>query len=165
MMKKLWAPWRVKYLTITTKKQKGCVFCRMVRQGQDKKNLIFVRSQYSFAVLNLYPYNNGHALVLPYRHVADLDLLSAAQREDLFALLAYTKKLLTKVLRPDGFNIGINIGKAAGAGFPGHVHIHIVPRWQGDANFMPVVTDMRVISQSLTVLHKLLVKAKKDIPK
>ncbi len=158
-MKKLWAPWRVKYLSAIGKKQKGCVFCRMLRQNKDRQNLIFARSRYAFAVLNLYPYNNGHVLVMPLRHVADWDRMPAVERTDLLELLIRTEKLLKKVLKPEGFNIGMNVGKAAGAGFPGHLHIHVVPRWHGDVNFMPVLSETKVISQSLATLHGLLVKA------
>jgi len=162
-MDKLWAPWRVKYFSVIGKKQKECIFCRMVKQRRDKKNLIFTRSADSFAVLNLYPYNNGHVLVMPKRHVADLGQMTMAEKLDLLELLDRTQKLLQRLMKPDGFNIGLNMGKAAGAGFPGHLHIHIVPRWNGDVNFMPVVANTKVVSQSLAALYELLAKGQKSL--
>lgn len=162
-MRKLWAPWRTGYFSVLNKKQKGCVFCRISKSKNDRKNLIFARTQYSFAVLNLYPYNNGHVLVMPYRHVGEWERLTVEEQTDLMDLLSQTQRFLRSVLHPQGFNVGINIGRAAGAGFPGHLHIHIVPRWNGDVNFMPVFTDTKVISQSLDELYRLLVAAKKKV--
>lgn len=153
-MDKLWAPWRVKYVTELIGKTKGCVFCRMLKEKNDKKNLILLRTPLSFTVLNLYPYNNGHLLVLPKRHVDDLSKLSSEETQDLFGLLNYSRSLLDCVMRPAGYNVGINIGKVAGAGFPGHLHVHIVPRWKYDVNFMPVLADTKVISTSLKVLYQ-----------
>ncbi|MCK5581997.1 MAG: HIT domain-containing protein [Candidatus Omnitrophica bacterium] len=160
-MDKLWAPWRETYLTQIIKKTKKCVFCKILKEKKDKENFIFVRTQHCFAVLNLYPYNNGHSLVLPIRHVDDLSKLKAEEQADFFNLLNHVKSLLSEVLHPEGYNIGMNIGKAAGAGFPGHLHIHIVPRWKGDVNFMPVVSNTKVISQSLSALHTQLSAAHK----
>ncbi len=151
-MDKLWAPWRVKYVTKLIGKTKKCVFCRILKEKRDKKNFIFLRNRYCFAVLNIYPYNNGHSLVMPYRHVNDIGKLTPAEQKDLWDTLLKTQKLLTKALNPKGFNIGINLGRVAGAGFPGHVHIHIVPRWSGDVNFMPVTAQTKIISQSLQTL-------------
>ena len=151
-MDKLWAPWRVKYVTRLDKKTKGCIFCKMLREKKDKKNYIFVRTKYAFTVLNIYPYNNGHVLVVPNRHVGDLAKLTREEKIDLMELLVTTQQLIDKALRPKGYNVGINIGRIAGAGYPGHLHIHVVPRWGGDVNFMPVVANTKVISQSLEVL-------------
>ena len=158
-MKKLWAPWRDKYITQTLKKDKGCIFCQILSQNKDKKNFIFARFKYCFAVLNIYPYNNGHVLVMPYRHVNDLSKLNKEESAELLDLLNYTKSLLDELLAPQGYNIGLNIGKAAGAGVPGHIHFHVVPRWKGDVNFMPVVNDTKVVSQSLSALYDHLIKA------
>jgi len=155
-MDKLWAPWRVKYITKIVKETKGCVFCRILKEKKDAKNFILKRTSASIAVLNIYPYNNGHTLILPKRHVNDVSRLSRDEREDLYLLVDEIKDLLKKTMKAQGFNIGINLGRAAGAGYPGHVHIHIVPRWKGDVNFMPVVADTKVISQSLTELYRLL---------
>jgi ATP adenylyltransferase len=152
-MDKLWAPWRVKYIN-QIGKHKGCIFCRILEEKKDEKNFVFIRKKYAFAVLNIYPYNNGHTLVLPLRHVADLEKLTRAERDELMDLVEEVKLLSDEVLEPSGYNIGINLGRTGGAGFPGHLHVHIVPRWKGDANFMPVVADTRVISQSLKEVYK-----------
>ena len=158
-MNKLWAPWRAKYITHIRKKQKGCLFCCILAERKDKRNYIFMRRTHAFAVLNIYPYSNGHCLVLSNRHVNDIDKLKREELADMMDLLMETKRLLTRVLKPDGFNIGLNLGRSAGAGIPGHVHVHIVPRWKGDHNFMPVTGGARVLSQSLDVIYKLLAHA------
>lgn len=160
-MDKLWAPWRVKYVTKILSKSRKCVFCKMLSEKSDRKNYIFLRTKYSFAVLNIYPYNNGHILVMPYRHVNDIAKLTQNELMDLMHLVNRVKKLLDKAMKPKGYNIGINLGRAAGAGFPGHVHVHIVPRWFGDVNFMPVLADTKVISQSLRALWERLKQAQK----
>ena len=160
-MDKLWAPWRVKYITKIVKREKRCVFCAILKQKKDKTNLVITRTKHSYSVLNIYPYNNGHILVMPNRHVSDLSQLQRDEREDLIDLLEATKALLNKVMKPHGYNIGINLGKAAGAGFPNHMHIHVVPRWEGDVNFMPVTGHTKVISQSLKALHEKLIKGNK----
>ncbi len=154
MMDKLWAPWRVKYVSKIIKKTKGCIFCRMIKEKKDAQNFICRRSRHSFAVLNIYPYNNGHILIVPNRHVSDFPKLAKKEKEDLWELLEIFQRRLQKVLHPQGFNIGINIGKVAGAGFPGHLHIHVVPRWGGDVNFMPVIANTKVVSQSLQALYQ-----------
>lgn len=157
----IWAPWRLKYITKVIGRTKGCVFCAINKSTEDKKNFVFCRTPHCFAVLNIYPYNNGHIMVLPHRHVKDLRQLTALETHDLFALLNDCTDLLDEVLHPDGYNIGMNIGRAAGAGFPGHVHIHIVPRWNGDVNFMPVLGKTKVISQSMQALYDQLIKVKR----
>lgn len=148
----LWAPWRIKYLQ--QKKMAGCIFCKASQERNDKKNLIVKRGKLSFSMLNIFPYNNGHLMVAPFRHVGDLAKLSQDEFLDLFINLKEMKLKLDKILKPQGYNIGINIGRAAGAGFPGHIHIHIVPRWNADTNFMPVIARTKVISQSLKELYK-----------
>jgi ATP adenylyltransferase len=158
-MDKLWAPWRTQYVTKDIRETKGCVFCRLLKEKKDTKNFILKRTKKSFSILNIYPYNVGHLMVIPLRHIKDIRLLTVEEREDLFGLLGQTQDLLDEVLNPGGYNIGINIGKVAGAGFPGHVHIHVVPRWKGDANFMGVTAETRVISQSLESLYKKLAYA------
>ncbi|MFH0738689.1 MAG: HIT domain-containing protein [Candidatus Omnitrophota bacterium] len=157
-MNRLWAPWRIKYVGL--KKQQGCIFCLALkpsgaREPRTKDYLIF-KTRYSFAMLNIFPYNNGHVLVSPKRHVRELSLLKDAEVIDLVKSINKTKEILTKVLRPEGFNIGINLGRVAGAGVIGHLHVHIVPRWRGDTNFMPTLSGTKVISQSLQELHKIL---------
>ena len=160
-MDKLWAPWRVKYVTKLAGKTRGCIFCKMLKEKKDNKNYIIERTPYCFSVLNIYPYNNGHILILPHRHVDELGKLTRSEREDLLDLLESTKRLLDKTLKPGGYNIGMNIGRAAGAGFPGHLHIHLVPRWGGDVNFMPIIGDTKIISQSLKTLLSRLTHANK----
>ena len=164
-MDRIWAPWRQAYVTVEIHKKGGCVFCSILKENKDRQHFIFSRSAHCFAVLNLYPYNNGHSLIVPFRHVSDLDQLRPEERADFFDLLSSSKKLLETVLKPDGFNLGMNLGKVAGAGVPGHVHMHVVPRWKGDVNFMPVVNGTRVISQSMKALFQQLKKAQKDLKK
>lgn len=158
-MKRLWAPWRETYITKIIDKQKSCIFCRVLAAQKDKRNLIFIRKLHAYAILNLYPYGNGHCLIVSKRHVADISRLSQEEYGQLMELLRETKDLLQRALEPQGFNVGINLGRIAGAGIPGHVHIHIVPRWKGDYNFMPVIASTKVISQSLSVIYKKLVHA------
>ena len=161
-MDRLWAPWRVKYIKGLGKRTKGCVFCKILREKKDRKNYIFQRSKHSFAVLNLYPYNNGHALIVPNKHIGDLIKLNREEKEDLLRLFESTKVMLDKALKPRGYNVGMNLGRVAGAGFPGHLHIHLVPRWGGDVNFMPVIGNTKVISQSLATLYTRLKKCAHD---
>jgi ATP adenylyltransferase len=158
-MDKLWAPWRLQYITGLDKKKKGCIFCRILKEKKDKQNFVFIRTKHSYAVLNIYPYNNGHVLLVPNRHLKDISDLTRGEREDLLDLLDTTKALLQKVLNPKGYNVGMNLGRIAGGGIPGHLHIHLVPRWRGDVNFMPVVANTKVISQSLEVLYAKLSQA------
>ncbi len=163
-MDRLWAPWRIKYLKEELKQVKhfgGCVFCHIIKEKKDKDHLVVVRGEHCFIVLNLYPYNNGHVMVIPNRHVGDLKHMKIAEKTEFFEMLEYGKDLLTDVLHPEGFNIGMNLGRAAGAGIPRHMHMHIVPRWLGDINFMPAVGNTKVISQSLKELHKQLSDAHK----
>lgn len=147
---RLWAPWRIKYIK-NIKKQK-CIFCQA--KISKSKDYVLLRTKHSLAMLNIFPYNNGHTMVAPLRHLKDLAQLKEAEILDLCQTLNRIKKLLDQALRPDGYNIGINLSRHAGAGIPGHLHIHIVPRWQGDTNFMPVLSDTKVISQSLDELYK-----------
>ncbi len=151
-MDRLWAPWRIKY--IKEKKKKKCLFCQTL--NHKKKNYLILKTKYSLVILNIFPYNNGHLMVAPLAHVPELSKLADAQALDLLRSLDRAKKLLQKTLKPDGFNIGINVSRSAGAGITGHLHVHIVPRWQGDTNFMPVVHNTKVISQSLDQLCRVL---------
>lgn len=155
-MDKLWAPWRIKY--IQAKKTRGCIFCKKIRQKKDKTNYVILRKKHVFSMLNIFPYNNGHILVAPYRHVASFEQLKTAEFIELFELINITIKKLRIKLNAQGFNIGVNLGKVAGAGVDKHLHIHIVPRWQADTNFMPILSGTKVISQSLEELYKLLKK-------
>ena len=155
-MDKLWAPWRSKYIYL--RKRSGCIFCLAKKAKNPKKLYILDRSKHSFSMLNLYPYNNGHVMVAPYKHVKSLELLSDEELLDMIKLINKTKVAIGKRLKPHGFNIGLNVGKIAGAGFAGHVHVHIVPRWTGDTNFMPLTAGAKVISESLNSLYELLRK-------
>lgn len=155
-MQRLWAPWRKTYIRPEKKKSGTCVFCSILSSKQDAKNFILKRNRTCFAVLNLYPYNNGHVLILPNRHVPSIDKLNDTEKLDWLALAEEMRAALKKAVNPHGFNMGINLGRIAGAGIPGHLHLHIVPRWKGDVNFMPALGDTRVISESLDSLYKTL---------
>ena len=154
-MEHIWAPWRKEYITM--KKSKTCIFCRAGRKRTDeRKNHVLQRTRYAFSILNRYPYNNGHVMIAPYRHVKSLELLRDNELLDLMKLVNETKVIIDRRLKPAGYNIGVNIGISAGAGYPGHVHVHIVPRWTGDTNFMPVVSDTKVLPRSLDEMRELL---------
>jgi ATP adenylyltransferase len=136
---------------LSDKQTSHCVFCQKLAEGpeHDGENFVLLRAQHSFVVLNLYPYNNGHLLILPYEHVSRLEDLSPEAQAEMMHLISYLSRLMRQAMNPDGFNVGINIGKAAGAGIDDHIHIHVVPRWLGDTNFMPVIAEMRVIPEWL----------------
>jgi len=145
-LKILWAPWRASYVE---KPGENCIFCKKVRENKDEENLIILRGQRSFIMLNRYPYNTGHLMIAPYRHVADIEDLTEDEAVEIFKLLRESIKAVKKAFKPDGFNIGVNLGRAAGAGVEGHIHIHAVPRWLGDTNFMPVTANTKVMPISL----------------
>lgn len=146
-MERLWAPWRMPYLK--NDPPKGCIFCINPRREKDQANLILHRGKHVFVMMNLYPYCNGHLLVSPYRHVASFEKLDPPTLSDLMVTAQQTLRALRGVFNPDAFNLGINQGREAGAGIESHVHLHIVPRWNGDTNFMPVLADTRVIPENL----------------
>ena len=154
-MERIWAPWRMAYISEAVKeeKPKGCIFCDFPAAADDEKHLILARSEYSFVIMNKYPYNNGHLMVIPFEHVNSPAKLSAAAQDDLHRLLYRTLDVLNDFFHPEGFNIGMNLGQVAGAGIAAHCHYHIVPRWNGDTNFMPVLGDVRVISESLEATY------------
>ncbi|MBF0330611.1 MAG: HIT domain-containing protein [Candidatus Omnitrophica bacterium] len=162
-MDNLWAPWRSAYVEKCSKpKTSGCTFCNILKARQDKKNFIFLRTDYSFAVLNIYPFNAAHSLVIPQRHVPDLSALRPEERADLMDTLVVVQDMIRKAFAPQAFNIGMNIGHLAGAGVPEHLHIHVVPRWSGDVNFMPVLFDTKVIPVSLKSTYERLLRANKS---
>jgi len=136
-MKRLWAPWRMRYLT--GEKEKGCIFCTRIAESRDRENYILYRGERGFLILNLYPYNNGHMMAVPYNHVASLEDLDTETLTELMLLVNKGLAALREAMSPQGFNVGVNIGEVAGAGVAGHVHIHVVPRWGGDTNFMPII--------------------------
>jgi ATP adenylyltransferase len=150
----VWAPWRMDY--ILTEKEAGCIFCDKPRQPHDVENLILWRGREAFVMMNRYPYNNGHLLVVPHPHAATLGQLTTAQRAELVELTTVCEQVLQDVLRPSGFNIGLNLGAAAGAGMAEHLHIHVVPRWAGDTNYMTVLGEIRVIPQHIVQTYQLL---------
>jgi len=146
-MDQLWAPWRVQY--IESKKVEGCILCEKPKDDDDATNLILHRGRLNFIIMNAYPYNPGHLMVAPYRHVATPDDLRPDEMHEHAELVARCVKVLRETFDSAGFNTGMNIGKVAGAGIDGHIHSHIVPRWVGDTNFMPAVGYTRVVSQAL----------------
>jgi len=150
----LWSPWRMEY--VKREKEKGCIFCNKIDQNDDEKNLILVRKKYSFVIMNLYPYNNGHLMVVPNRHISDYELLNEAERNEIAELTSLSIKIMKKVLNCQGFNIGMNIGSIGGAGIADHLHQHIVPRWQGDTNFMPIIGHTKVVVDGLNETYNTL---------
>jgi ATP adenylyltransferase len=162
----LWAPWRLKYILESSKlKETECIFCKALKENQDENNYIVYRGKFSFIILNAYPYNPGHVMVTPYRHVPSIEMLEEDEGLDLFKTLKLSVEALRRVYSPDGFNIGINIGKVAGAGIESHVHIHVVPRWNGDTNFMPVISNTKVIPETLSETYRKLKESIEQILK
>ena len=147
MTKTLWAPWRMEY--ILGKKPEDCIFCLGKDEMEDQKRLVLYRSDLSFVIMNRYPYNNGHIMIAPLKHLPNIEDLDTKTVQDMFQLLQKSIEIIRICLKPEGFNIGVNIGKAGGAGIEEHLHIHIVPRWNGDTNFMPVLGDVRVMPEHL----------------
>lgn len=144
----LWTPWRYAYVA-TVDKKTGCVFCELPRLGDDVRALIVYRGEFNFVVLNAFPYTSGHVMVVPYEHFDRLNLLSEAAANEMMALSRRIEAVLIDTYQPDGVNLGMNIGKAAGAGIAGHIHMHVLPRWTGDTNFMSVVGETRVLPEAL----------------
>jgi len=145
-MRHLWSPWRLEYLTAP--RAEGCIFCSAAASAADRDNLVLLRGERAFLILNRFPYNNGHFMVVPYAHVPSLEDLDAPVLIGMMLLLNRGIAALRRAMHPDGFNIGANLGRVAGAGIRDHVHLHAVPRWLGDTNFMPVIGDMRVVPQT-----------------
>ncbi len=171
----LWAPWRIKYVQgldekphpekndDQTTEDGKCFICHILQHPQqDDKNLVLWRTDKSISILNRFPYNNGHLLIAPVRHIPDLDQATDEELLEMTKLTRETQKALSLTIKPHGFNVGMNFGRCAGAGLPGHLHIHVVPRWDGDTNYMSVCSDTKVISQSLTELLELLRQTSKE---
>jgi ATP adenylyltransferase len=159
-MDHLWAPWRLSYVKEARSdpvEADPCFLCAGLRADQDKQNLIALRTPLSAVVLNRYPYNNGHLLIAPRAHKSTLDQLTPEELFDVMDTVRKSIRTLDELMHPEGYNIGLNLGRAAGAGLPGHLHWHVVPRWNGDTNFMPVLGDTKVIVQALDALYELLV--------
>ncbi|MEI7534517.1 MAG: HIT domain-containing protein [Verrucomicrobiae bacterium] len=151
-MDSLHAPWRIEYILSPKPELKEGLFARIAQSSDDVENLVVVRERTCFALLNRYPYNGGHLMVVPYKEVPDLNGLTDEELADLWKLVRRCSNALSAVMKPDGFNVGINIGKVAGAGIAEHLHIHIVPRWNGDTNFMPVLTNTSVVPDALLAI-------------
>jgi len=151
-MEQIWAPWRIKYILM--EKTEGCILCDKPKENNDTLNYILYRGDKNFVIMNSYPYNPGHLMIAPYRHIANLEELTDEERNEHFKIVSRSVKLLRQVFKPDGFNLGINTGKVAGAGIDDHFHTHIVPRWQGDTNFMPVISDVRVVPEALAETYE-----------
>jgi ATP adenylyltransferase len=151
-MNVLWAPWRMEYILNNTKEE-GCIFCPRKKESPAEQNILF-RGDHSLVMMNKYPYINGHLLVAPLRHVGTLDKLDSTEKSVLMTMVAHSLAILKKTMKAEGFNVGLNLGKVAGAGVEEHLHFHIVPRWNGDTNFMTVLSDVRVIPEHMEQTYK-----------
>ena len=161
-MDRLWAPWRVEY--VTREQPKGCIFCSKAQEQQDEKNHLLWRGERVFILLNAFPYNAGHLLVAPFRHIGDALELTAEEGAELLRAVGVSLRALRASFRPQGFNIGVNLGEVAGAGVADHVHVHVVPRWSGDTNFMPVLDNTRVVPEALEATYRRLKEAIGRLP-
>ncbi|MBA2391622.1 MAG: HIT domain-containing protein [Ktedonobacteraceae bacterium] len=153
-MENLWAPWRMAFITPKTPPPPGCIFCTQPAANSDEEYHILYRGERCFMMLNKYPYNNGHLMIAPFKHAGSISLFDADTLAELMAQAQLALKALRLAMNPDGFNMGINEGKVAGAGFADHMHYHIVPRWNGDTNFMPVVADIKVMPEHLDTVYQ-----------
>lgn len=159
-MKRLYAPWRDKYVTNevhgkkVNKDKNECIFCTHISDNNDEAHYILKRGKHNYIMMNLYPYNAGHLLIVPYAHQADLNELSSDARQELIEFSSDCSVILKKALQAEGINIGLNLGKASGAGMPSHLHMHVLPRWVGDTNFMPVLAETKQISSDLNRIYK-----------
>jgi ATP adenylyltransferase len=155
MTEQLWAPWRLQYIE-SADKTDGCIFCTFPAAGEerDREHLIVHRANRAYIILNAFPYSNGHLMVVPFRHTARMEEYEDDEMLDVMRLTRLGIALLRAAFKPDGFNLGVNMGRVAGAGIADHLHWHIVPRWNGDTNFMPVMADVRVIPESLSEVHR-----------
>lgn len=151
-MRVIWAPWRIKYI-LSSKKKSGCFICEIINDNKDEENLVLKRGKFSIIIMNRYPYNSAHLMVSPLRHIKNIYELNDDETEEIMKFLSLSQKIIEKSYNPDGFNIGVNIGRAAGAGEE-HLHFHIVPRWFGDTNFMTLFGETRVIPDNLFEIYK-----------
>ncbi len=156
-MQRLWAPWRLQYVTELQPKQEGCFFCNAFEDvGNEEEHLLLHRGERALIMLNRFPYNGGHIMVAPARHFGDFEEAEPEEILEIWRLVALSKAVVKRMLQAQGVNIGVNQGKCAGAGVLDHLHVHLVPRWEGDVNFMPVMTDIKIMPQALVECHKLL---------
>ena len=152
-MKQLWAPWRGEYLE-QDPEQDHCIFCEAASGADDRAARVVARGRHCFVIMNRFPYNSGHVMVVPTRHSGNLPDLSDGELSEMFRYIDYSVRVAKRVLHPDGFNVGMNFGRAAGAGIVDHLHVHVVPRWVGDTNFMPVLSEVKVISEHLQATYQ-----------
>ncbi|MGH2661192.1 MAG: HIT family protein [Actinomycetota bacterium] len=153
-MDRLWSPWRMEYIEAAKAEPEGCIFCDLPAKGDDEAAYILRRGEHGFVLLNSFPYNPGHMMVAPFRHTGDLEGLDPGELLDLDQLLRESIRALREEMAPHGFNVGMNLGRVAGAGIPDHLHWHVVPRWGGDTNFMPVVGQTRVLPELLDETYR-----------
>lgn len=149
-MKQLWAPWRMEFIKELRKREGGCIFCELHSEGDDRERLVLYRGRSCYAVMNRFPYNNGHLMIVPYRHEGSLSKLDSTECAEMMELNARSIEILSASLEAEGFNCGFNIGRVAGAGITDHIHLHVVPRWNGDTNFMPVLGDTSSMPEYLS---------------
>lgn len=147
-MEHLWTPWRSTYMK-SSKQASGCIFCDAISRDEDKETLIAYRGQHTFVILNRYPYTSGHLMIAPYAHISSLNEATQEALDEMMSLTRQAERVLAEGYHPDGMNLGMNLGRAAGAGIADHIHLHVLPRWNGDANFMTTVADTRIIPESL----------------
>ncbi|MDD3807265.1 MAG: HIT domain-containing protein [Candidatus Marinimicrobia bacterium] len=162
-MEYLWAPWRIEYIRRDKSQDEGCIFCKKNSEENDEDNLIVYRGETAFVLMNLFPYNNGHLMIAPYRHTSDILSLSEDESHEIFELTMLSICVINTCLKPQGYNIGMNLGHVSGAGIADHLHQHIVPRWLGDTNFMPIVGHTKVMMNGLKETWKVLHDAFEEI--
>lgn len=149
-MQKIWAPWRIEYIeTLNEEKTEDCIFCDKPNENKDFENKILFKGKLCFVIMNIFPYTNGHLMVIPYRHICKLSEMTPEEHLEAMKLTSISCEVLAESFKAQGFNVGLNLGSAAGAGIDAHIHFHVVPRWNGDTNFMPVVGNIKVISEGL----------------
>ncbi|MBN1695731.1 HIT domain-containing protein [candidate division WOR-3 bacterium] len=159
-MKRIFAPWRYKY--ISNPNSEGCIFCNAASSNDDRKSGVLFRGKFTFVIMNKYPYNNGHIMIAPYNHTGDFEELSDKEMLEMSTLIQEWQRVIKKAMKPEGFNIGMNLGRIAGAGFENHLHYHLVPRWSGDTNFMPIIGQTKVVPISIDDAYDLLLEVYKE---
>ena len=164
-MNNLWAPWRMQFIEDLKNRKDGCIFCELALPGDDRERFVLYRGKRVFTVMNRYPYNNGHLLITPYRHVSTLRELDGAEHQEMMEQTGEAIEIITRSIEAEGFNCGINLGRAAGAGVLDHVHLHVVPRWVGDTNFLPVMSDTRSMPEYLSATYDRLIGGFQKIKK
>lgn len=152
-MDHLWSPWRYRYVS-SAATEPGCLFCRVAAESKDEENFVLLRAERNLVMLNLYPYTSGHLMIAPYAHVATLEQADPEALTEMMLLTRRAESALREIYKPDGLNIGMNIGRSAGAGIAGHIHMHVLPRWHGDVNFMTTIAETRVLPEELSETYK-----------